>query len=340
MMFFKILKRHVRKNIIFIILFLLCQTVSVLSANFVVSYVSARNEYNNQFNEIIRTVEISSSHENDNAVDSIKLVNEQYKDVVEKCYAWTTYNGYAIKVNLTGYVEADTYISVGNYLSNQSEFECVINPMLGTEFNDVIVGDSITIHGVQYTIVGMYPYDYIEIPYSTHIAELRIEKIEVVFDYNADTQKVKSCLTLIQTNFTDTSLPEIQHFNHISLDIYEIALVLLILVVINLNFCSLYLYVIDEDSEILSVFKVLGAPLSRVKRWFIVEVICLSLFGMSVATLFFQMFVAHILSNVNLGLNFVLSMDKMVIVALVQIISICIVFVPMLNKRYKDVKAV
>lgn len=314
--------------------------ISIISAEFVVSYVSAKNEYNNQFNEKIRTVEINSLHKNDNDVDSIKLVNEQYKDVVEKCYAWTTYNGYAIKVNLTGYVEADTYISVGNYLSNQSEFECVINPMLGTEFNDVIVGDSITIHGVQYTIVGMYPYDYIEIPYSTHIAELRIEKIEVVFDYNADNQRMKSCLELIQTNFTDTSLPEIQHFNHISLDIYEIALVLLILVVINLNFCSLYLYVIDEDSEILSVFKVLGASSSRVKRWFIIEVICLSLFGTGVATLLFQIFIAHILSNVNLGLDFVLSIDKIIIVALVQVISICIVFVPMLNKRYKDVKAV
>lgn len=340
MIIFKIIKRHFHKNFIFMIIFILCQIISVISADFIVSYVSARNEYNNRFDETIRTVQINNLRESDNAFDSIKHVNEQYKDIIAKCYAWTTYNGYTVKINLTGYAEADTYISVGDYLSNQSEFECVINPMLGTEFYDVIVGDDLTINGNKYVVVGMFPYNYIEIPYGSSVAKLQIEKYEVVFDYNTDNQEINNCIALLRSYFADTSLSQIRSFGHISLDIREIVLVLLILVVINLNFCYLYLYVIDEDSEVLSVFKVLGASSTRVRRWFMIEVICLSLLGTIFATLLFQIFITKILSSVNSGLNFALSIDKIIIVALVQMISICTIFVPLLSKRYRDVKAV
>lgn len=340
MLLLKIIRRHFRKNTVFMIIFILCQVLSVISADFVVSYVSARNEYNSQFNEKERTVEINNLSEKKDVVETINLVNEQYSDIIEKCSAWATYNGHILKINLTGYIEADSYISIGKYLSDSGELECLINPSMSVEFNNVVVGDYITIQDDKYKVVGMFPYNYIEISKGTFVNELQFDKYEIVFNYNADYHRMENCISALNSYFSNTIFHKSNYSSYFTIDLYEFVLVLLIFIIANLNICSLYLYIIDEDSEVLSVFKVLGMSSSRVIRWFVCEIMCLSLLGWGIAILIFQFIIANILANINPGLNFVLSIADAILVSLIQIIGIFVVFVPTLNKRYRKIKAV
>ena len=343
-MVFNLLKKHFLQNKAVFGVFILCQIFSLLVAIFIFNFLNTKatlEEYNESNFRTVSMV-LDTDDKADLSENIQKLLNDKdFMNHIDTIEADALYNNYHIRVLLYLKNEQLEIIESGRNVTTDEVKEqravMVTNPRIEIDGESPAVGKNISIFGKEYEIVGIFlDNNYIQIPYSKELSA-EIRSIRFVHDIKTGSEDYSNTIATLNSAFPNSTTVKAEDPPEESFEITaEDILIALTLIIININFATLYFYILERDKRTFAILKMCGCTPKRGAFILLGElaVICLSSFVISI--LLFSFIGQAIFSYMHASLIYTFSLEATLRTLIVYLISVAVIFVPMLWKYNKS----
>ena len=328
-MIFRLIKKHFLENKVVFIVFVLCQIVSLLIALFIFNLSELKDRYAEYSTSIYRTISVTcDENETEKGISFNLLSKSGFVDSIETIDSKLLVDNNLLHVVLYSTQDCREVIDAGRGISTEDiedgKYVAVVNPKI--KFNDeaLSVGDSFELLGDNYNVVGFSSsISGIMIPANESVIS-KIGRVNIVYKSNLSDKEAADLMDEIKREFASATVTT------------EDIMIALTLVLVNINFVSLYLYMLDRDKYTLAIFKMSGCSIKKANRILIGEVGVVCGLAFILALSAFNLFGRNIYNFMNPMLLYTFSAKATSRTLIAYLFSIALVFLPTIVRHNKN----
>ena len=333
-MIFRLIKKHFSENKAVFIAFVLCQIVSLIIALFIFNLLELKERYTEYNNSIYRTISVIFDETEAGESNNLDAFFEsEYIDCIETIDSGLLIDNNIIRIVLYSTQEFREVIDAGKCISvddvKNRKHVAVLNPKVRFDDEALSVGDSFEMFGDIYTVVGFSSsIKGIMIPASESVIS-KISGVNIVYKYDLSDNEAADLINDIKREFPLATVTKVADAPAESFEISaEDVMIALTLVLVNINFVSLYLYILDRDKSTFSIFKMCGCSMKKGNRILIGEMGVVCCLSFILALIIFNIFGRSIYNFMNPMLLYIFSVEATLRTAITYLFSITAVFLP------------
>lgn len=329
-MVFHLIKRHLVKNKLAMLLLFLCQFASLLAVIFIFSLNIGRDNYAKVFEEDRRAITLSCS-----SVDTESLTDIFASGVYENISLFVTdENGISVRQNLSLRELPPLYLSTGRYFREEEltgrENVAVVKYDSKVNGKNLKTGDTLTLWGRDYTVIGCISIlpSMVEVPWIDGYYEgasvmFFLPESVPLSDYAAYAAQLQARLSATQAEY-----PVEEAIS--GTDLYSSAMSLFLFLIANVNFVALYYYLLMRERQTVSVFRMCGCTVRRCAFLLLSEFLLLSLLPFILASLTYHFGLNWVLPYMNENVHYAMGLKDYGLVLLTYLCGLLLVFVPVI----------
>lgn len=332
-MLFRLIRKHFSENKVVFSLFALCQIVSLLVCLFVFNLMSIR-EINSANDSVYRTVIIGVSDSDARYGAQIEqLLGDDIISNIETVEARVARDGDTVSVILHHDSRYSDVIDAGRDFTaeeiGQRAAVAVMNPLR----TSAAVGDTVEIMGREYTVVGLCSRltDPKVTAYGDIISE--IGNITVVYKVGLGAKDADRVVSRLDELFAGSV---VLRADKAQISVFEFGiedvLIILALVIVNINFLTMYYYIFDRDVATYAIFKMCGCSPRRSAAIIYGEVVIISAASFILSVLLFAVLGTPIFHFMNPLINYTFSVKATLRALLAYAVAMAVILVPMLGR--------
>ncbi len=329
-MVFNLVKRHFAKNKLAMTLLLLCQFASLLVVIFIFSLNIAKENYNKAFHEDRHAITLFCETLDTQLLASI-FADGNYENI---SLFVADENGTTVRQNFRSREIPPLYLSIGRYFIEEeiSNREAVAVIQDGVLINGKSLkrGDTVTLWEKEYDIIGSLGVmqSQVEIPlldgfYEEAIVKFFLPESIPLSDFPQYAEQLKMRLSAREAAYSTEQVID-------STDVYSSIMSLPILIIANVNFVALYLYILMREREIVSIFRMCGCSERRCNFLLLKEFLLLSLLPFVIASIIYHYALNWILPYMNENVVYSMGLSDYGFVLLMYLVGLLLVFAPVI----------
>lgn len=334
-MVFQLMKKHFVQNKAIFSLFVICQIFSLLVLLFIFNLLHMRDAISVYNQSKYRTVSVTFSETDGEKMTAMQnaLNDAELIDKLERIEGLAAFEGRGIEILFYRGEEAKEVIDAGrNIAPNEvaSRASVAVVQFSVTQTADTVkVGDPITLFGNTYEVVGLVSGTArTQIPFDGK-SDVMISKVSFVHEDGLHVTERAALVEKLKAAFPTASVSEppampVEEFEISA----EFILILLALIIVNINFATMYYYILDRDKRTYSIFKMCGCSSLR-GLWILLKelcIVCLAAFFISL--LLFEAVGGTVFSFMNAAIIYRFSWQTTLYALLAYTIGMAVIFVP------------
>ena len=333
-MIFRLIKKHFFENKAVFSVFVLCQIVSLLIALFIFNLLELKDRYAEYSTSIYRTISVAyDENETDEGRDFSSLIESKFIDCIETIDSKLLLENTLIHIVLYSEKDSREVIDAGRGISvddvHNRNYVAVVNSNMKFDDKNLRVGDSFELLGNIYEVVGLSSgLNGIIIPANASVIS-KIGGVNIVYKSNLNDKEALDLINNIKMEFPLATVAKVADAPAKTFKItVEDIMIALTLILVNINFVSLYLYILDRDKSTFSIFKMVGCSAKKINRTIMGEigVVCGIAFILALAV--FNIFGSYIYNFMNPMLLYKFSVRATLRAIISYLFSMVAVFLP------------
>lgn len=341
-MIFRLIKKHFLENKVVFIVFVLCQIVSLLIALFIFNLSELKDRYAEYSTSIYRTISVTcDENETEKGINFNLLSKSGFVDSIETIDSKLLVDNNLLHVVLYSTQDCREVIDAGRGISTEDiedgKYVAVVNPKIKLNDEALSVGDSFELLGDIYNVVGFSSsISGIMIPANESVIS-KIGRVNIVYKSNLSDKEAADLMDEIKREFDSATVTKVAEAPVETFKITtEDIMIALTLVLVNINFVSLYLYMLDRDKYTLAIFKMSGCSIKKANRILIGEVGVVCGLAFILALSAFNLFGRNIYNFMNPMLLYTFSAKATSRTLIAYLFSIALVFLPTIVRHNKN----
>lgn len=328
-MLLKNLKSFITKNTSVFIFFMLAQIVTLLGVfvanNLTEQEVSTQKSYYDN----MRTYTVMFS-----GTDNIE---ESLAEVLDECdgiqHIYTIFPEYDKVVcgEYYGKSNKKVYANLGRYLSDSDISSGVKNIVVPPDIlYDYSVGDTYSLNGTDYNIIGSSVDDSFHIPFNSIDSKSTIIGVCVTTDTELTATEFEYFSKILTGIFPNSEVypPEGNYSNQMDYFKMIMFIVILLMCLGIFNLSYLYVYILEQRKRQYAVFQICGCTKIRGALIYLAEIIVFSSVAYIVSALAFNTLLFPIVSALDSMTFYAMSLDSYVFLFICYLAAMLVVFLP------------
>lgn len=332
-MVFHLIKKHFYENKTVFILFIICQIVSLLIALFIFNLLDLKDKYSEYNRPIYRTLYVTNVNESDDINLYNNMLDAPFMNDIETVESKLLSDN--IIINIILYCDADSkeIIDAGIGITaddvKENKNVAIVNPKIKVNDKQCSVGDAIQLFGQNYEVIGLSSsITGITVPGNESIFS-DIDYFNIVYKGELRDSEVSDLMSTIKEIFPSADISKVAEKPEKNFEItLEDIIIVLTIILVNINFLSLYLYILDRSKLSFSVFKICGCSPKKLTVILISEITVICLGALIMAVLIFWALGSSIFSFMNPLLVYTFSIKATLRTALAYTLGVLVVFLP------------
>lgn len=332
-MLFRLIKKHFSENKLVFVLFVLCQIVSLLVTLFVFNLMSIR-EINSANDSVYRTVNIGVSDTDAQRVARVEqLLGDDIMKSIETVEARAGHGGETVNVILHHDSRYSEVIDAGRDIIADEVADRSAVVVLDPLRTSASVGDTVEIMGREYTVVGLC--SSLTYPKVTAYGDItnEIGSISVVFKAGLKSKDADSIVSRLGEIFDGSVVLRADEAKVTAFEFgTEDVLIILALIIVNINFLTMYYYIFDRDVATYTIFKLCGCSPRRSAAIIYGEVGIISAASFILSVLLFAALGTPIFHFMNPLISYTFSIKATLRALIAYAVAMSVILIPMLGR--------